>query len=108
MPSLSLLWYNVVGGEAMYNIEILKNSIIKHMKLIGLVNDRKGVSKANIVLSVARKMNMDEYQENLIEEAFDDLVREDKIRSSYNKYDEDGKLINIAISVQEERFYLNK
>ncbi len=91
----------------MDNIEILKSSIIKHMESIGLVNNKKCVSKANIVLSVARMLSMDESKEYLIEEAFDILAREDRIRSSYNKYDENGKLIGIAISVHEERFYLN-
>lgn len=91
----------------MYNTEKVKSSIIKHMESIGLVNDKHGVSKANIILSVGRKI-IDESQKHLIEEAFNSLVSEDRIRSSYNKYDENGKPIGITCSTQEEKFYLNK
>ncbi|AJA42815.1 hypothetical protein phiCTC2B_58 (endogenous virus) [Clostridium phage phiCTC2B] len=91
----------------MNNIEEAKGLIIKYMESMGLVNDKNGVSKANIVLSVGGG-SIDESQEYLIGKAFDNLVLEDRIRSSCNKYDKNGKLIRGTGSMHEEKFYLNK
>jgi len=90
----------------MYSEEELKESITSHMKSIELFSNKKCVDKGNIVLSVARKLNINESQEYLIENAFDILVKEDCIRSNYNNYDDNGKLTGISYSIKEEKFYL--
>ncbi len=90
----------------MYSEEELKESITSHMKSIGLLNNKRCVDKGNIVLSVARKLNIIESQEYLIENAFDILVQEDYIRSNFSNYNADGKRIGITYTSQEEKFYL--
>lgn len=92
----------------MYKKTMLQGSIVEHMESRKLFNEKKCVSKSNIVLSVSNKLNMQESQDYLIEQAFDDLVRIDMIRSNCVKYNDEGEAIRYVFSTQEERFYLNK
>ena len=84
-----------------YDMETLEREIINHMRSIKLTKNGNKVSKGSIILSVSNNLKMDESEDYLIEEAFNDFVR-----SSYRKYDENGKLKCIVRSTDEEKFYL--
>jgi len=89
-----------------YDMETLEREIINHMRSIKLTKNGNKVSKGSIILSVSNNLKMDESEDYLIEEAFNDLLKGDIVRSSYRKYDENGKLKCIVRSTDEEKFYL--
>jgi hypothetical protein len=90
----------------MYNEEELKRAIISYMESVKMTSRASCVGKATIVLKVSQKLKMDESKEYLLEKAFDILVEERKVKSSFNTYDESGKLTQSSFRSGEEKFYL--
>jgi hypothetical protein len=80
-------------------------AIVDYMKSIELTDVKHSVTKVNIVLKVAQKLNIPESQEYSVIEGFDELYKIDMIRSSYRTYDEKG-VVSTTISTNDEKFYL--
>ncbi|MDR3586122.1 MAG: hypothetical protein P4L59_12475 [Desulfosporosinus sp.] len=80
-------------------------AIVDYMKSIELTDVKHSVTKVNIVLKVAQKLNIPESQEYSVIEEFDELYKIDMIRSSYRTYDEKG-VVSTTISTDDEKFYL--